>query len=464
MLMPDTHNFIAPSSPSRMTVLQPAGPARQRWLREGLAAAAGIIAALVLGAALLVLHVPVETVFVLTAITGIGGALVYEVSTRRHWERLVIARLDATSAAQDRVSREVARNGTDIHKLKDGLAETAAALDVQAARLPAAAASIETRMLNVIAQKLGAMGNPLSRQPKLTQDQRGDDFLDLELAPPARKSVPISKLEEALNPRAKKFSDAALGDMIRNAVRHERMDVYVQPIVGLPQRRPVMIELYGRIRARSGISLSAERYMRIAANDSLVPAIDQWMLEHCIRMLSDPLAQMPGALPCVLNIEAAALGDARFMKTLVGFLATDRAMARRLIFDLAQVDIDALDPKLAPVMQALTKLGVRFAMDSVRRRKVNIDRLRQLNIRYLKLDAAWLIREAGQQGGRARLTRLKRQLDSAGIDLIVERIETEDELRDLLDLSIDFGAGHLFAKPEHYGAWRERQAKPKRAA
>ena len=463
--MTDPSPFTDPGL-SRMTVIA-AAPARRvdgGWLQEGVAALVGVTAALGFGGVMIALEVPLEICFVLTAIAGLGGALVYEVATRRRWERVVIGRLDAGFASQDRLTREVARNSTDIHKLKDGLAETAAALDVQAARLPAAAASIETRMLNVIAQKLGAMGNKLSLQPKLTQDRKTDTFLDLELSPPPRKGPPVSKLEEALNPRARKFSDAALGDMVRQAVRHERLDIYVQPIMTLPQRKPQMLELYGRVRARSGISLSAERYMRIAANDALIPAIDQWMLEHCIRILSDPQAQMPGDLPCVLNIEAAALGDAKFMKTLTAFLASDRTMARRLIFDLAQADLDALDPKFVPVLAALAQLGLRFAMDSVRRRTVNVDRLRKLHIRYLKLDAAWLIREAGQANGRARLARLKRQLDSAGIDLIVERIETEDELRDLLDLSIDHGAGYLFAKPEHYGAWRERHFKPKRAA
>ena len=43
---------------------------------------------------------------------------------------------------------------------------------------------------------------------------------------------------------------------------------------------------------------------------------------------------------------------------------------------------------------------------------------------------------------------LKRALERHGIDLIVEKIETEATLLDLLDYQIDFGQGYLFGEPQ----------------
>jgi cyclic-di-GMP phosphodiesterase TipF (flagellum assembly factor) len=42
---------------------------------------------------------------------------------------------------------------------------------------------------------------------------------------------------------------------------------------------------------------------------------------------------------------------------------------------------------------------------------------------------------------------LKGALDREAMDLIVEKIETEEMLLDLLDLNIDFGQGYLFGEP-----------------
>jgi cyclic-di-GMP phosphodiesterase TipF (flagellum assembly factor) len=43
---------------------------------------------------------------------------------------------------------------------------------------------------------------------------------------------------------------------------------------------------------------------------------------------------------------------------------------------------------------------------------------------------------------------LKGALDRVAMDLIVEKIENEEMLKDLLDLQIDFGQGYLFGAPK----------------
>ena len=70
------------------------------------------------------------------------------------------------------------------------------------------------------------------------------------------------------------------------------------------------------------------------------------------------------------------------------------------------------------------------------------------------MDAAWLLKEGSVRDGYARLVRFKKQLDAAGIDLIVEKIEKEGTLRELLDYNIDFGQGYLFGKPDLASAYR----------
>ncbi len=44
-------------------------------------------------------------------------------------------------------------------------------------------------------------------------------------------------------------------------------------------------------------------------------------------------------------------------------------------------------------------------------------------------------------------SRLQRLCAAEGIDLIVEKIETENQLVDVLDTGFDFGQGYLFGEP-----------------
>jgi len=116
-----------------------------------------------------------------------------------------------------------------------------------------------------------------------------------------------------------------------------------------------------------------------------------------------------------------------------------------------------MDPASLQILDGLSRLGCRFSMDRIRNRTININALKNRHIRYIKLDAAWLIRNANAQNGGQRISRLKRKLDIAGIDLIVERMETERYVRELLDFNIDYGQGYLFGKPDHYATYRDRE-------
>jgi cyclic-di-GMP phosphodiesterase TipF (flagellum assembly factor) len=96
-------------------------------------------------------------------------------------------------------------------------------------------------------------------------------------------------------------------------------------------------------------------------------------------------------------------------------------------------------------------------VDQVRKRRVDIAQLRARHVRFLKIDAGWLLREAAQDGGPARIIALKKMMDQSGIDLIVEKIERDGELRELLDYGIDYGQGYLFGKPDLHAVYHARE-------
>jgi cyclic-di-GMP phosphodiesterase TipF (flagellum assembly factor) len=106
------------------------------------------------------------------------------------------------------------------------------------------------------------------------------------------------------------------------------------------------------------------------------------------------------------------------------------------------------------MLDGLSQLGCRFSVDQVRKRRIDINMLKSRHIRYLKLDAGWLLREAQQIEGPSRVRKLKTQLDRAGLDLIVEKIEKDSELRELLEYGIDFGQGFLFGKPDLHSVYK----------
>lgn len=389
----------------------------------------------------------------------LGGLVAYDILSRRLWESAASMQIETLVRNHDRLVREVARNRSEMLALKEGLSDTAAAVEEQG-RNQAPSSSVEARMIGTIISRLAAMGKkPLPGEP-LPQDAapaRMDAVvLELQIAPPPAKAPPMSALDQAMDHKFAHYSDAMILGLLEQAVQDDRIDVFVQPVVSLPQRKHRMYEVFGRIRAMPGSYLPAEHYMRLAQKENLMTTVDNLLLLRCLQMLRNRKDQQDD-MPYILNISADTLNDTGFMGDLVTFLSQNRNMARHLVFELPQDELENISGALAPVLDGLSQLGVRFSLDRVRSGRIDINLLRSRHIRFIKFDAAWLIKESRSNGGAARVSRLKTQLDAAGIDLIVEKVETEGALRELLDFGIDYGQGWHFGKPDLYSAHMERR-------
>jgi len=380
------------------------------------------------------------------SVLALGGLITYDVVSRRVWEGKLTERLEELCNKHDRIVRETARSRSDIAVLKEGLGEMALSVQEQGSRLPPSATA-EAKLINTIVGRLGALGDTPRAELGTPYDS---EILELEMAPPPPKAAPVSALDAELMPDFSKYSDAVIAELVHQAARNDNIDLFMQPVVGLPQRKPRMHEIYARIRAGAGAYIPAERYLDMAQRERVLPTIDNMLLLRCLKMLRD----RGGDVPYVINISGATLGDRGFMNDLVAWLAQNHKMANKLIFELSQKDLTTQDAAIGPVMDGLSKLGCRFSMDRVRNRTIDIGFLKSRNIRFIKMDAGWLIKESRSKTGYARIARLKKQLDAAGIDLVAERIESEAVLRELLDFHIDYGQGYLFGKPDHHAAYR----------
>jgi cyclic-di-GMP phosphodiesterase TipF (flagellum assembly factor) len=95
----------------------------------------------------------------------------------------------------------------------------------------------------------------------------------------------------------------------------------------------------------------------------------------------------------------------------------------------------------------LAELGFRFSLDQVSHFDFNFDALAHRYFRFVKVDANRLLNPSEDLIDDIDTRDLRTALDRAGIDMIVEKIETDDQLLDLLDYDVDYGQGYLFGEP-----------------
>jgi cyclic-di-GMP phosphodiesterase, flagellum assembly factor TipF len=98
-------------------------------------------------------------------------------------------------------------------------------------------------------------------------------------------------------------------------------------------------------------------------------------------------------------------------------------------------------------LAALAERGFRFSMDNLADLRVEPRDLTERGFRYVKVPAPLLLNRVGAASTDIHPADLSDLLGRYGIDLIADRIETENTVVDLLDYDVRYGQGFLFAPP-----------------
>ncbi|MGA9659472.1 MAG: EAL domain-containing protein [Asticcacaulis sp.] len=246
----------------------------------------------------------------------------------------------------------------------------------------------------------------------------------------------------------------ALIETIREALTQNRVDLYLQPVVSLPQRKTIFYESFSRLRDESGRVMMPAEYLTVADSEGLVPSIDNLLLFRCVQIVRR-LAKQDRRIGIFCNISLTSLRDETFFPQFLEFLSENRDLAGSLIFELGQDAFANRGSVEARNMAKLADLGFRFSIDKVVSIDFDLQDLHRSDVRYVKIGAGLLLDQLLDIEGKPALKFLKDihagdyagLLARYGIEVIAEKVENERQVVDILEIEIGYAQGHLFGEP-----------------
>lgn len=262
-------------------------------------------------------------------------------------------------------------------------------------------------------------------------------------------------LESAMDGTAKEFAEQILNihahlndsrilDVVRDGLMQGRVDLFLQPIVMLPQRTPSYFECYSRIRAADGATVMPAQYIALAKANGLLSSIDNMLLIRCIQLVRRARNNNNG-LGFFCNISIQTLADRKFFRKFIGFMEANKDLAPRLTFEFSEEDIAANWDGVYEQLSLLAGLGFGFSMDHVTQLGFAPSQMASRNFKFVKVDVDIILSRSEDGGHNLRL--LCEELDRKGMKLIVEKVETQDQLTRLLELGRYLAQGFLLGEP-----------------
>ena len=263
--------------------------------------------------------------------------------------------------------------------------------------------------------------------------------------------------------------DAILRD-VRDALKDGRVDLHLQPIVSLPQRRVSFYEGFTRLRRPDGSLILPAEFLDAGRRANLMGQIDNFTLFRCVQIVRR-LAERDRRVGVFCNIAASSLEDSTFFPFFLEFMTENRDLSGAVIFEIRADRFETRSRTMRDNMDKLTELGFRFSIDHAPDLGLDLPRLQSAGVRFVKMNGAALIDQLRDPAGPRPVSSINRRVDGEevsavfsryGITMVAEKMEDEASVVEILEYEIPYGQGHVFGAPRPIKASLMQETAPPR--
>ena len=237
-------------------------------------------------------------------------------------------------------------------------------------------------------------------------------------------------------------TDAAL----RRVLASEGLVVHLQPIIDLEARAVTGVEALVRWE-RDGVLVPPAEFLPLAARNGLLSEIDRQVMERSLSELAAHRAAGGPPVDVWINMALDQLRDPGLVPWMLERLEAHGLSAGQLVVELSEGDLLDLDD-VGDTLAAMRAAGVRVAMDDFGTGYSSLVQLGALPVDVVKLDRAFVSALAeGGDSARNILGAAVAMVDAVGLDMVVEGVETDEELQAVRHLGCRHAQGYLLGRP-----------------
>ena len=194
-------------------------------------------------------------------------------------------------------------------------------------------------------------------------------------------------------------SQAQILAAVKTAVEENRIDIFLQPMVTLPQRKVRYYEAVTRLRDDKDALLAADDFIAVAEAAGLIGRIDHMVMLKCVQVLRRLMVRNK-EVGVFCNVAAATLAHPTVFAQCLDFLEANRALAPSFVLEFKQATFRNLGPTETEHLAALAQRGFRFSIDHVTDLRIEPRELADRGVRFIKVPAALLLDRQAEFGLR----------------------------------------------------------------
>ena len=252
-----------------------------------------------------------------------------------------------------------------------------------------------------------------------------------------------------LSAKHKKQSQRSLEYSLSSALKNKHLQVHMQPIVDQKSTQIVGCESLLRWNDPVEGNVSPAIFIPLAESLGLIEELTYFVLRKVLKTIKINQDLFEDKYISV-NISRNVVSNSNFAHKVSGIFKRNPEILKQVVFEVTE-DGECSDADMTKIKENLTKLanmGVKVAIDDFGTGYSGLDFVRQFPFSILKIDRVFVQNISDESSFGVPLLESMLQLSrTLGMQVIVEGVEYESQVKVLSKLGVDYIQGFYFYKP-----------------
>lgn len=226
----------------------------------------------------------------------------------------------------------------------------------------------------------------------------------------------------------------------------EGFELYFQPIISTLDETLYSAETLLRFRTPEGEFLSPIEFIPILEESGLIIPVGKWVIRNAVRICKDCQKYFPN-FKISINLSYIQLLKSPVFADIMEALTEYQLTPGSLIVELTESGHLENNTAVHNVWKKLKNSGVQIAIDDFGTGYSNLQNIGDLRPHIVKVDRNFTVKSLRNEYERQLMIHIIHMVHSIGLRLVVEGIETTEELSQIVSLDPDYIQGYYYSKP-----------------
>jgi diguanylate cyclase (GGDEF)-like protein len=236
------------------------------------------------------------------------------------------------------------------------------------------------------------------------------------------------------------------GDFLRSALREDRIEAFLQPIVDLKNGKVMAFEVLVRIRDNGKIVQACD-FIEVAEELGMAQELDRELFRKGLAHYAHIAKKHPRA-KLFFNLFPRTFSNIEWVRGIPAMVRAAGVPCENIVLEITEREALPNLMQVRAMIEELRSSKISVALDDFGSGFSSFLYLKYLEIDYVKIEGSFIRQIVADQRDRIMVEHINSMAHQFGLKTVAEFVEDEMTAEILAEIGVDYAQGYYYGKPE----------------